>query len=174
MKSLEHKLSKELPVKWFLLGMVPILNLYYIWIIAQLLSGHKKSEGHLEHENRIVSPIKWFIIILLPLPSIITLILTLSIFGGLIFYLNLLFTIFISTFVLWKMSDLISGHEKGSSDYNTIKHSNNLDQTLSWIVYGIVPGLNFYFLWRLSVVITEHSIISSRREELEEPQKPNN
>ncbi len=174
MKTLRHELKKEEPIKWFLLGIIPVLNLYFLWKVAQLLSGHKKEKAHLIHRDEINSTTKWFTIIIMPLISIISLILTLSIQGGIIFYLNAIITIIISAYTLWKISELISGHEKRSTGYETIKHNSKMGPTLSWVVYGIVPGLNLYFLWRLATIITEHSIITNKKELLQEPKQNNN
>lgn len=169
MANLEHSLKKEETVKWFLLGVLPIVNIYFLWKIAEVLSGHSKSENKLIHKEE-KSSIKWFFLILLPPILTLGLVLLLSVQGGIQFYLGTIITLVIDIYILWRVLELISGHEKTDSSFGTIDHKKTV-QTVTWVVYLIVPLLNLYVVWRLSEIIAYHAKITNEKEIAQEPKK---
>jgi len=40
-ETLRHK-KKESTVKWFIIGLIPILDLYLLWKVAEVVSAHEK------------------------------------------------------------------------------------------------------------------------------------
>ncbi len=170
MANLEHSLKKEETAKWFLLALLPIINIYYSWKIAEVLSGHSRSENKLIHKEEEKSHLKWFFLILLPPILTLGLVLLLSVQGGIQFYLGTIITLVIDIYILWRVLELISGHKKTDSSFGMIDHK-KIDQTVTWVVYSIVPILNLYVVWRLSEIIAYHAKITNEKEIAQEPQK---
>lgn len=41
-ETVKHR-KKESTFKWFIIGCIPILNLYWLWKVAELISAHEKT-----------------------------------------------------------------------------------------------------------------------------------
>lgn len=39
---LAHKDQKDSTAKWFIFSIIPILNIYWMWKAAEIISGHEK------------------------------------------------------------------------------------------------------------------------------------
>lgn len=84
-----HKEKKESTVKWFIIGIIPIVNLYFAWKAAEMVSGHEKVVPEryetIQHLDKKESTVKWFILGIIPI---------------------------VNLYVLYKMAVDVSGHEK--------------------------------------------------------------
>ncbi|WP_455278585.1 hypothetical protein [[Eubacterium] cellulosolvens] len=38
-----HKKQKNSTLKWFILSLIPIVNIYVAWKMAEIISGHEKT-----------------------------------------------------------------------------------------------------------------------------------
>ncbi|KXA89977.1 hypothetical protein AKJ61_01710 [candidate division MSBL1 archaeon SCGC-AAA259B11] len=167
-KRLAHKSAKGSTGKWFLAFAIPFLNLYWFWKAAEVVSGHEKvmyeEHGRVKHLDRKDPTAKLLPIFLAygvlqafeSVQRILNVwpnlepILTIATFVGLIY-------------VVYIMADSVSGHETiHSEEQKTVGHKDMKDSTGKWIVFGIIPILNFYFFWKMSETISGHE--ETRRE----------
>jgi hypothetical protein len=167
-ESLAHKDKKDSTVKWFIFMLVPILNFYWLWKVAEMISGHEKYilKGYeaLRHMDRKESTGKWFVIFLVPailgFIAVFTGVAS-SFFGGIalgvsIFIVLFIIALVVGIYVLYEMAIINSGHEKVYRKYEAVEHKEKKDSTAKWFVFGIVPILNLYFGWQMSEVISGH------------------
>ncbi|KXB02629.1 hypothetical protein AKJ45_01090 [candidate division MSBL1 archaeon SCGC-AAA261F19] len=183
-EQLAHKNKKGSTVEWFILSIIPILNIYWLWKAAQNVAGHDKvvKEQHesLEHMVPKDSTGKWFAVFIAPVLiglGFVTFSI-LSLFSGayssgisapaffalgsaVAFPLSIILLI-VSIFILYKMAVTVSGHDTYFPEqYEAVEHLNKRESTAKWFVFGIVPILNFYFLWKMSETISGHEQIIS-------------
>lgn len=192
-KSLTHKSVKDSTVKWFIFAIIPIVNLYWLWKAAEVVSGHEKEirEQHevIGHMDVKDSTAKWFAISLLPAVSVVILLLAI-VFGmflaarGMIFHpailgvgfallpILVIVALVAGIYVLYKMAESVSGHETVyPKEHETVGHKDVKDSTGKWLVFGLVPILNIYFVWKMSETISGHEEIvgESGSAEMREP-----
>lgn len=180
---LSHLDKKESTVKWFIISIIPILNLYFLWKLAQSVSGHEKRiSGEyevIEHLDQKESTAKWFIIFLLPtiLVSVYTSVMFFSYpqfrlmgmkipqagsalaFAFIGFGIMALISIIIGLYALYKIAEPVSGHEKFYKQYETLRHLKKKESTIKWFIIGLVPILNLYFLWQSAEMVSGHEVI---------------
>ncbi|KXA89916.1 hypothetical protein AKJ57_04695 [candidate division MSBL1 archaeon SCGC-AAA259A05] len=168
-----HKEKKDSTAKWFIFSIIPVLNLYWLWKAAEIVSGHEKRIKErfetIAHNDRKEPTEKWFGIFLVPV--ILGLVSALSFVGGLVWDVDLLTLgpilgilwiamIVVGIYVLYKMATSVSGHETSYPEqYEVVGHKEKKDSTAQWVVFGIIPILNLYFLWKMSETISGHEIV---------------
>lgn len=177
-ESLIHKDKKDSTVKWFIFMLIPILNLYWLWKAAEVVSGHGKHISRkyeaLMHLDRKDSTAKWFVIFLIP--AILGALSSLSLMGGIysdsIRAINIglagaagvlmVIALVIGIYILYKLAETVSGHETVyPKEYETVGHKDRKDSTAKWFVFGIIPILNLYFAWKMSETISGHENVYS-------------
>ncbi len=178
-EQLHHKEKKESTAKWFIFFIIPILNLYWLWKVAESVSGHDdviregyESLGHIAPKD---STAKWFVIFLIP--ALIGVIGGFSMAGALVasgstfvgFSVGVAMSIAafaVGIYILYKMAGIVSGHETYYPEqYESLKHLERKESTAKWFVFGIIPILNIYFAWKMSEVVSGHEEIVSKGEE---------
>ena len=85
---LDHRKKKDSTLKWFVIGIIPFVDLYFLWKAGEVISGHEKIFNKFEalsHKEKKDSTLKWFVIGIIP---------------------------FVDLYFLWKGAEAISGHEK--------------------------------------------------------------
>lgn len=177
-KTLAHKASKDSTAKWFIFALIPVLNLYWLWKAAEIVSGHekiiRKQHEAIGHPDSKDSTAKWFGIFLVPTICgvLLVLLVILGIFMGargmgftpavlgigIILMPILGFIAFVAgIYALYKMAECVSGHETVyPKEYETVGHKDVKDSTGKWMVFGIIPILNLYFVWKMSETISGH------------------
>ena len=149
------------------------MSFYFLWKLAESISGHEKAVKKyefLDHRKAKGSTTSWFALFLVP--SIIVILAgachtTYITVGG--HYeatippaVLVLFLIAISVwlFVLWKMAEIVSGHEKVYiKKYEALEHKERKDSTLKWFVIGIIPIAALYLYWKVAETISGHEKI---------------
>lgn len=176
-----HKEKKESTAKWFIISIIPLVNLWAYWKLAENVSGHEKrvkKYEYLGHMKPKDSTAKWFGIFLVPaiLSSIGSSLIYITgkwsfvpgagdttrlgmgavgfVLGGL--YLAALV---VGIYVLWNLAEVVSGHEKIYQKYETLNHMDKKDSNIKWFIIGIIPIVNLYLIWRLAEVISGHEKI---------------
>lgn len=169
-ESLAHKDRKDSTAKWFIFMLIPILNLYWLWKAAEVVSGHEKHISKkyeaVMHLDRKDSTAKWFVIFLIP--TILGVLSSLSLMGGIYFdsiniglagvaSVLMVIALVIGIYILYKLAETVSGHETVyPKEYETVGHKDRKDSTAKWFVFGIIPILNLYFAWKMSETISGH------------------
>lgn len=73
---LTHRKKKESTAKWFIFSIIPIVNLYWLWKVAEIVSGHEKHVPEkyqtLKHMSKKEPTGKWFAIFLVPILLVLT------------------------------------------------------------------------------------------------------
>jgi hypothetical protein len=85
---IDHKEKKDSTLKWFVIGIIPIVNLYLLWKAGEVISGHEKVFKKYEvlvHKESKGSTLVWFVIGIIPI---------------------------VDLYLLWKVAEAVSGHEK--------------------------------------------------------------
>lgn len=170
---LAHKERKDSTAKWFIFAIIPILNLYWLWKAAEIVSGHenliKERFETIAHAKRKEPTEKWFGIFFIPV--VLVIISGISLMGGIVWDMDLLVfgpmlgllgiaAFAIGIYILYKMAISISGHETSYPEqYEVVGHKEKKDSTAQWIVFGIIPILNLYFLWKMSETISGHEVV---------------
>lgn len=179
MPSLSHLEKKDSTVKWFIIAIIPIINLYYLWKLAETVSGHEKgiSEEYevVKHMDEKEPTWKWFGIFLIP--SVIGVIaasyaVTIGSAGatgminpfsmasaGIVFALSMIISIIIGIYILYVVSISISGHEKKYKEYEMVAHMDKKESTAKWMIFGIIPILNLYWLWKAAEMVSGHEVV---------------
>ncbi len=177
-KSLTHKSVKDSTIKWFIFAIIPIVNIYWLWKAAEIVSGHekriRKQHEVIGHMDRKDSTAKWFAIFLVPAVSVVVLLLltSLSFFlatrgphfapgilgaGFALIPILGIISFVVGIYMLYKMAESVSGHETVyPKKHETVGHKDAKDSTGKWLVFGIIPILNLYFLWKMSETISGH------------------
>jgi len=165
---IDHKERKGSTLMWFVIGLIPIVDLYFFWKAAEQISGHEKvieKYEFLDHRRIKESTTKWFVLFLVPF--------VLSVVFSAISYVirpepeavlalaivTFLIATPIGLYVLWKMAEIVSGHEKIYTKYEALEHKEKKDSTLKWFVIGIIPIANLYLYWKVAEVISGHEKI---------------
>lgn len=176
---LNHKDKKGSTVKWFIFALIPILNLYWLWKAAEVVSSHEKQVSDkyekLKHMDKKESTGKWFGVFLIPvilgvIPVILGVLVGLSFVGGFLFgglalgiaVAGILGVIaFVAgIYVLYKMAINVSGHETSyPEEYEVVSHKEKKDSTAKWLVFSLIPILNLYFLWKMGETISGHETV---------------
>ncbi len=185
-EKIEHKEKKGSTLMWFVIGIIPIVNFYLLWKIAESISGHEKAVKRYEflvHRKTKGSTTLWFIPFLVPfivIPFLVGLAFavyyvtsisgyygipgpTLGGYGilgiGIIGIVLLLAAIVVGIYILWKMAEIVSGHEKIYKKYEILVHKEKKDSNIKWFVIGIIPILNLYLYWKVAEVVSGHEKI---------------
>jgi hypothetical protein len=67
---------------------------------------------------------------------------------------------FVNLYLLWKGSEVVSGHEKIlKNKYEVLTHKEKKDSTLLWFIIGIIPIVDLYFLWKGAEAVSGHEKI---------------
>ncbi len=179
---LEHKSKKDSTVKWFVIGLIPILNLYLLWKSAENIAGHEviiKKYESLNHMLPKDDTLKWFAIFFIPvilgtlmIPLLVLYYLLGMSVAGAWFFITIIpvfavVTIGVGLYMLYKQAIVVSGHEKVYETHEKIEHMKKKESTGKWMVFGMIPPLSFYFLWKLAEVIAGHEVTYGSEEELE-------
>jgi predicted nucleic acid-binding Zn ribbon protein len=159
---IDHKEKKESTLKWFIIGIIPIVDLYLFWRVADLISGHEKVYEKYEsitHKKAKDSNTLWFILFLIPLLLGLIMIPIARHYRAI--YLLDIVTIPIGLYLLWKMAEIVSGHGKIFEKYavEVLVHKDKKDSTLLWFVIGIIPLVDLYFLWKVAEAVSGHEKI---------------
>lgn len=171
-EKLAHKDKKDSTAKWFIFMLIPILNLYWAWKAAEIISGHEeKIEGKYErmgHMARKEPTEKWFAIMLIPF--VLGILIAISsvgaftsgnILGG-VFVASILgiVSFAVGVYILYKLAKSVSGHETVYPDqYESVGHMEKKESTGKWFIFGIIPILNLYFAWKMSETISGHETV---------------
>ncbi|MBS3815808.1 MAG: hypothetical protein KGY45_04520 [Hadesarchaea archaeon] len=178
-ETLVHKEKKDSTAKWFIIGIIPILNLYYLWKSAENVAGHEKATKkyeYLDHLKPKDDTIKWFAIFLSPM-IIGALIGAVTYFlastdtwmffyfsGGSMIVMALTLVLAIVTaaiglYILWKLAEVVSGHDKVYNKHESLEHKEKKDSTIKWFIIGLIPIVNLYFFWKMAETISGHEQI---------------
>lgn len=170
---LTHRKKKESTAKWFIFSIIPVVNLYWLWKVAEIVSGHEKHVPEryqtLKHMSKKEPTGKWFAIFLVPVVLAVVAavslaggtiadedILALGAIGGILLVVAFL----VGVYVLYKMAISVAGHETVYPEqYETVGHLEKTESTAKWFIFGIVPILNLYFDWKMSETISGHETI---------------
>jgi len=171
---LSHRDKKESTWKWLIIAAIPVVNLYYLWKIAEMVSGHKTEiSGEymtLEHRKEKESTGKWFAILLLPAIIMVVGGLTVlagglsgtaaGIAGGLFgMFISFIVAPLAALYLLYKVSVPVSGHEKKYDGKERMDHMGKKESTVKWMMFGLTGALTIYFLWRSSQMISGHEVV---------------
>ena len=135
-EKLDHKERKGSTLKWFVIAILPVANLYFLWKTAENISGHEKTfrkYEFIEHRKAKESTTLWFILFLVP--SMLSILVSVS---SILYYtspsifpatVGLALTVilaiiaaFIGLYMLWKIAEVVSGHEKTYEKYEALRH----------------------------------------------------
>lgn len=189
---LMHKDKKDSNIKWFIFAIVPILNLYFLWKLAESVSGHEKVARRgdsLDHQMPKDSTAKWFLAFFLAFFLTIfgSISLIPAIMGGAFFGPGGMFLgagasaaiyvlgLVIDLYLIWKVSELIAGHEETYDRYSALSHPDRKGSTAKWfaiyflglllsfVIIGLI--LVLYFVWKQAWVVSGHEVGYSARDE---------
>lgn len=180
---LSHK-DKGSPVPWFILAVIPFVNLYFLWKVAENISGHEKvgedysyldlreeaQEAELSgepariiHKEEGVSTEKWFALgsIFLLIFLLVLIVPFFSQYSWLSQSLStlILVSICVGFYLAWRMADLISGHRE-KSESNRLVHRKEKGSTTEKFLMALFPLVNLLFLWEASRIIAKHETIA--------------
>ncbi len=182
---LEHSEKKGSTALWFILAIIPIVNIYFMWKAAEEVSAHEvitQKYQSMAHMNPKDSTIKWFGIFLIPaviggvaaalsgfmarsvtsggFPSgaPTTGFQTGGLFAGMgmIIWVLTIPAIIVGLYILYKTAEVVSGHDKVYETHERLEHLEKKESTGKWMVFGIIPILNLYYLWKLAETISGH------------------
>lgn len=190
-QQLQHKESKDSNIKWFIISIIPLVNLYFIWKLAESLAGHEKTVQRYEklnHQAPKGSTLKWFIGFLVAGST--WAVGFLSVFfalmggfmagpggallgagaGAALFIVGLI----IYLYLFWKTSELIAGHDEIYERYARLDHGERKGSTAKWFALGffglllsaVIIGviMILYYYWKVAWVISGHDVEYTLRE----------
>lgn len=169
--------KKESTTKWFVISLIPIINLYFLWKLAENVSGHGKGVSNqyeiIEHLKEKEPTEKWFIIFIIPFVlSLFATAFSYSMMGGAgssvapaqagsigaVFGIFTVLAVVVGIYLLWKAAEIVSGHEKVYKEYEVIRHKGKKESTFKWFLFGIIPILNIYFSWKVAEMVSGHEL----------------
>lgn len=141
-----------------------------MWKAAENISGHEKvieKFESLDHPKPKGSTGMWFVIMLIPtILGILAAPVMLGGFmvGGMALGMGLavalvVVAIAIGLYILWKLAEVISGHESIYEKFETLGHQEKKGSTAKWFVIGLIPIVNLYFIWKMGWVISAHESV---------------
>ncbi|MFW5902535.1 MAG: hypothetical protein ACOCTT_01465 [archaeon] len=155
-----HKDKKTSTLKWFIIWFIPILDLWFMWRAANLISGHEEKVDKfksISHRRSKGSSLLWFALLALPIYSVMISSLIIPIYLVLPVLIILISAIVI-LFVIWKMAEVISGHSTIYKTHEKLEHKEKKQSTLKWFLIAIIPFLNLYFYWKMAEKIAGHEV----------------
>lgn len=171
-EKLTHKEKKGSAFLWFLLALVPLARLYFLWKAAGNVSGHEilvNKYKFLSHLKPKEDTTNWFLIFIIPdtiafaelIYFFLAFIVLQAPIWGFIALLNIILllgfiALVVHIFKIWKIGEVISGHEKVYEKYERLEHSARKGSNVEWVIIGIIPFLNLYFYWRTAEMIAGH------------------
>ncbi len=152
----EHK-PEEGVLKWFILLLLPLVNLYALWRLSKLSGAHRQVLGEngviLEHVAMEDSVFLFSLFVAgyaIALSGLLVQNVWVSLVG-----------IGILLFPVWQLSVLISGHkevyiqgEKGIE--RRLKHREVDDSVFFWFLVAWITPANLYFMYKLAKVLAGH------------------
>lgn len=159
-EKLAHKEKNSSTLKWFIIWFIPILDLWFMWRAAHLISGHEEKVDKFKliaHKKSKSSSIGWFALFAVPL--YLTIISSLFIMANFpVFLAVVIASVIISLFIIWKLAEVVSGHSKIYETHEKLEHKEKKQSTLKWFLIGILPILTLYFYWKVAEKIAGHEI----------------
>ncbi|KXB03468.1 hypothetical protein AKJ47_02215 [candidate division MSBL1 archaeon SCGC-AAA261G05] len=137
-----------------------------MWKAAEEIAGHEKivkEYESIDHKKPRGSTGAWFALFFVP--AILGVLASFSIFfGGLGFGLVMaialgIVALVIGLYVLWRMAEVVSGHDKTYEKYELLVHKERKDSTVKWFIIGIIPIVNLYLLWKVGEAISGHETV---------------
>lgn len=161
---LTHKERKGSTILWFVIAIIPIVGLYYLWKAAENVSGHEKvikKHEFLDHLKPKGSTTQWFVIFLIPaiLGYAISPLILLGTTGIILMIILSIVALTVGLYMLWRMAEVVSGHEKIFERHEYLDHKEKKDSTIKWLIVGLIPIVNLYFVWKMGEVISAHEKI---------------
>ncbi len=181
---LEHLEKKGSTALWFILAIIPIVNIYFMWKAAEDVSVHEtitEKYQSLSHMKPKDSTLKWFVIFLIP--SIIGMIMsaatwymrpagmvggsfgtttytapTTGMFTGMAatVWVLMIPALVVGLYILYKLAGVVSGHDKVYETHERLEHLEKKESTGKWMVFGLIPIINLYFVWKMAETISGH------------------